>query len=136
MKATQHNDIDGDIAEVSPYRSGVSPETCTTLSTGRFRFHVGHVAEGDEGRQVHGGPMVPGPWAYAFGLATVIDNHGGTAREIGDAKAAGLYLEVHDGQAIRVAGHVYEVRFVDGVGSPSPRGEFLKLNGPQAEAGR
>ena len=88
----------------------------TTLATagGRYRFHVGHVREGEEGRKVHGGPMVPGPWAYAFGLCTVIDNHGGTGRDIEEAKASGLWLDVEEGDEIEVGGHTYRIRFPQG----------------------
>lgn len=93
----------------------------TTLSTGRYRFHVGHVPEGEEGRKEYGGPKVPGPWAYAFGLCTVIDNHGGTGLDIAKDKAAGLWLDVADGDEIEVAGHDYTVRF------KNTRGEHIDL---------
>lgn len=37
---------------------------------GRWHHGLSHVRPGDEGRQVQDGPMVPGPWSYAFGLCT------------------------------------------------------------------
>lgn len=39
-----------------------------------YRLGVGFVAEGDEGRKEMHGPMVPGPWAYTYGLCSVISN--------------------------------------------------------------
>ena len=34
---------------------------------------VGFIAEGDSGRQVWEGPLVPGPWAYTYSVAVIID---------------------------------------------------------------
>ncbi len=39
-------------------------------------YGIGFVAEGREGRQEHGGPLVPGPWGWVNQHATVIDNTG------------------------------------------------------------
>jgi len=44
-----------------------------------FSFRL--VPPGDEGVKVQGGPKVPGPWAYGFPHAGVIDNHGGSRAE-------------------------------------------------------
>lgn len=52
----------------------------------RFKMHakyvgrvvsmqLGLVPEGEEARQEFQGPLVPGPWAYAFPLATIISAH-------------------------------------------------------------
>jgi len=43
---------------------------------------IGGTAEGSEGRQTFGGPMIPGPWiwGHANTHAAVIDNYGGSAR--------------------------------------------------------
>lgn len=46
----------------------------TRLGTGRIEF---------------GGPLVPGPVAYSFGLCVVIDNHGGTGAESERMQAEG-----------------------------------------------
>ncbi len=104
-------------SEVIPYEgSSHRGPKATTICTGRYRFHIGHVAEGENGRQEYQGPLVPGPWAYGFELCTVIDNHGGSARENAEAKAAGRYLDVADGDVISVAGHRYRVRFTSASG--------------------
>jgi hypothetical protein len=92
----------------------------TILLAGSFRHRVGHVPEGSEGRKVNFGALIPGPWAYAFSLCTVIDTRGGTAAEMTAARAAGNVLEVSDGDLISVAGHRYRIEF-------NRRGEWLEL---------
>lgn len=62
------------------------------------------VPEGREGRREFGGPMVPGPWAAAFGLAGVIDNYGGTGAEIAREKAEGRYFAVEPGDRLLLPG--------------------------------
>jgi hypothetical protein len=44
-------------------------------------YGIGLCAEGREGRQEHGGPLVPGPWGWVNQHATVIDNTGQSHRE-------------------------------------------------------
>lgn len=83
------------------------------------RFAVGRIAEGSEGRQVTDGPMVPGPWAYAYGLASVIDCHGGTGAEIERNQAEQREHEVTEGSRVRIDGVIYRVSV--------ERGEFLNL---------
>jgi hypothetical protein len=63
------------------------------------RFKVGAVPRGSEGRKVHEGPMVPGPWAYAYGIAGAIcaNPEHGTFGEIRRAKAAGKFFQIEDG---------------------------------------
>ena len=104
-------------------------ETMLSTNRGRYRFNVGHVPVGEESRKEFGGPMVPGPWAYTYGLCSVIDNHGGTGAEIAKAKDEGRGLEVKDGDLLRVAGHVYTVRYSDW----HRRGENLKLDAVKEE---
>ena len=102
---------------VIPYSDGITllgNNDATTLSTGAARFNVGFIPEGSEARKVCNGPMVPGPWAYAFALCTVIDNHGGTGAENARAKAAARWLDVADGDSIEVCGHQFTVAFTDG----------------------
>lgn len=62
-----------------------------------------------EGRLVFQGPMVRGPVACAFGLAGVIDTRGGTAREHGDANAAGQLYRVESGDHLVLDGITYEL---------------------------
>ncbi len=62
-----------------------------------------------EGRVVDHGPLVPGPYAFVFGLAGVIDasRRGGTFGEHSRAKEAGRYFEVEDGDTLEIAGETY-----------------------------
>jgi len=76
------------------------------------RFAVGVVVKGAEGRRDFGGPMVPGPWAYAFGLCTVIDNHGGTGAEAERNRAANTEHTINDGDLLELDGNVYKIRVV------------------------
>jgi hypothetical protein len=43
------------------------------------------VPEDQEGRQEHGGELIPGPWQFVTTHALVIDNNGGSARERDEA---------------------------------------------------
>lgn len=52
--------------------SGRSIEEFT--ADGKMRFGFGMVPIGKEARKIYQGVPVPGPWAYMFGLATVIHN--------------------------------------------------------------
>lgn len=89
-------------------------ETLRVLGTGYRpehgdRFGVIFVPVGCEARKDHGGPMVPGPWASAHGLCTVVDNFGGTAREAADRVAAGLEHVVNVGDVVEIEGERYTV---------------------------
>ena len=55
------------------------------------------------------GPMVQGPVAYCFGIASVIDNHGGTKREREEADAKGLLIRVSDGDLLEIDGVEYKL---------------------------
>lgn len=84
-------------------------ETLRVLGTGYRpehgdRFGLIFVPEGCAARKDHGGPQVPGPWAGAHGLCTVIDNFGGTAREAADRVAAGLEYVVNVGDVVEIEG--------------------------------
>jgi len=74
------------------------------------RFGVGLVAEGDEGRQEFGGPMVPGPWAFSYGLSVCIDNHGGTGAERQRNLAAGTEHDVNEGDIVEIDGHSFVIK--------------------------
>jgi len=76
-------------------------------SSGRYR--VGGVPRGASGRQVDGGPLVPGPWAYVYELAGVIDNHGGTGAESACMRAAGTEHDLVRGDVIRFDDREYKI---------------------------
>jgi hypothetical protein len=88
----------------------------------RKRFGLGFVPEGHEGRQSFMGEMVPGPWAYAFGLCSVIDNHGGTGAERQRNLAANLEHDVEAGDTVIINGNTYEVKVTKNGSEP-----YLKL---------
>ena len=87
-----------------------------------FRFGIGNVERGDEGRQEHGGPLVPGPWAYAYGLGVAIcaNPEMGTGAERERNLAAGREHDVEDGDRIQIDDVLYEIR-------PFRHGEYVKL---------
>lgn len=60
-------------------------------------------------RTVMNGPLVQGPQAYLYGLATVIDNHGGTGREVREVREAGMVVEAEIGDILNIDGHRYVV---------------------------
>lgn len=65
-------------------------------------------------RRVYQGPVLPGPYAAPFELATVIDNDGGTGAEIRRNEAAGLEHLVEDGDLVRIDGYLHFVRISQG----------------------
>ena len=81
-----------------------------SASYGPGGYAIGIVDVGESARQEQGGPLVDGPWGYVFGLASVIDNAGGTGREHDDARDAGRWLdEVADGDVLVVDERRYRV---------------------------
>lgn len=78
-------------------------------------FGVGSVPHGSEGRKVNKGPLVPGPFAYAFGLAVVI--HSGSYEADNAERAAALRVE--DGSRLQIDGVIYVVKVI--------RGEWIEL---------
>lgn len=72
-------------------------------------FHVGFIPPGSSAVQVDGGPLVPGPWCYAYGISSVIDSHGGTRGELKQARAAGLVVEAVLGDVVDVCGYEYRI---------------------------
>lgn len=91
------------IPTIHPYK-GHNGESATVLALGDRTFHLGHVGAGEQGRKTYGGPVVPGPWAYVFGLPFAITEHG----EPGEQPAAPVPID--EGTLLRVCGHVYRVR--------------------------
>lgn len=76
------------------------------------RFGIGGIPEGNEGRQVYQGPLVPGPWCFAFGLCSVIcDNPKlGTGAQLERKTADGSAHTVRDGSVLEICGNLYRVR--------------------------
>lgn len=72
-------------------------------------YAIGFVPAGQQARKVYKGPLVPGPWAYAFACATVIDNYGGSKREREDAEAKGLVIRAELGDMLRIDGSVFKI---------------------------
>ncbi len=79
-------------------------------------FVGGWGAEG-EGRIVHQGPLVPGPYAYIGGRCGVIDNHGGTGADHKRADGKGLLFRVKAGDTVTLHGTDYTLS-VDRRGYP------------------
>lgn len=75
-------------------------------------FQLGYCPPTATCRRTTGGPVLPGPYAYSYGVPAVIDNHGGTRAEIDQAKANGTLIEAEAGDYIEIQG----VTFVLGVG--------------------
>lgn len=48
---------------------------------GSRRFKVREVPAGRSGRKVDGGPLVPGPWAYAFELCSYVADCGSSGAD-------------------------------------------------------
>lgn len=76
-------------------------------SSGRYR--MGGVPRGASGRQVDGGPLVPGPWAYVYELPSVIDNHGGTGAESARMRSAGTEHDLVPGDVVRFDDREYKI---------------------------
>ncbi len=73
------------------------------------RYGLGCVRQGEEGRQVDGGPLVPGPWAYAYALCNVLDNAGGSGRESADALADGTEHWIDYADQLVIDGLTYAI---------------------------
>lgn len=83
-------------------------------------FGVGGWTAKGKGRLYTGGPAIPGPRAYLFGLVGVIDNEGGTGAEWEARKAAGRLFDLNDGDELEIAGSIFELR-LDGRRYPELR---------------
>jgi hypothetical protein len=96
------------------------------------RFGIGGVPRGQSGRKVFQGPLVEGPWAFAFGLCSVIaaNPERGTWGEIRRNKEAGIEHDVHEGDELVFDGVRYRIEFTDGFGMKTGnqrRDEFIQL---------
>jgi hypothetical protein len=80
------------------------------LSINGRRYKMGGVPVGASGRREQGGQMVPGPWAYVFELATVMDDSGtGTGAESVSMRAAGTEHVLSESDRVVFNGHI-EIR--------------------------
>ena len=98
--------------EIAPYDSAnnYKGHTILNIKGTYYNLAVSYVPPGEEGRKVHGGPMVPGPWAKTFGLCSVIHN-GSSESKANEAKnKAARTVEVSDGDEISIDGNRYSVK--------------------------
>ena len=83
---------------------------CVVNQNGNWsRFALGGWTAEGEGRLEFGGSMVKGPHLYASGLASVIDTHGGTARERERNQKMGVEHDVTGGETVVCDGVEYEL---------------------------
>lgn len=83
-----------------------------TLKVGTLNyagFGLGFVPEGYQARQVTQGPMVPGPWAYAYGHASVLCDSGGTKSELERAAAEELLYYADLGDILELDGVLFKI---------------------------
>ena len=94
-----------------PGREGRGLRTEHVIHVGNYRrYGIGAVPRGASARKEQGGPMVPGPWAYVYGLSSVIDNHGGTGAERQRKLAEGTEHDVAEGDRLEIDGMTYALR--------------------------
>ena len=97
-----------------PVLVSLASDTTLRLAGTFHRFAVGAVPVGEEARKVTDGPMVEGPWAYAVGLCTVIDNYPERRKAEYDRDVI-----VDQGDVLEIDSFFYVVHVV--------RGEFIEL---------
>jgi hypothetical protein len=100
---------------------GISEGTRVSTTVLRFstarsyrRYRISWTPADGCSRRVYQGPVLPGPYAAPFELATVIDNDGGTGAEIRRNEAAGLEHFVEEGDLVRIDGYLHTVRISQG----------------------
>lgn len=79
------------------------------------RWSVGYVGPEGTARRVMGGPVLPGPYAYFYGLAGVIDNYGGSGAENARAEAEGRFFTVAPGDELDFNGATFRVELESGI---------------------
>jgi hypothetical protein len=72
-------------------------------------FHVCFVRADQAERREYQGPLVPGPWASAYGIAASIDDCGGTKGEIEKEQAANLVLRCKLGDEVEIEGYKFRI---------------------------
>lgn len=74
------------------------------------RFGLGFVGPDGSSRREYGGPILPGPYAYAYGLPVVIAANGrGTGSEMAAARAANLVVDANLGDVLTIRGHQFRI---------------------------
>ena len=89
----------------------ITTQPSDTFPNGRYRHAIGGVSVGDTGRRIDHGPMVPGPWAYTFGLGVSICSNPemGSGAEARRGRAAGTEFAVEDGDLLIFEDVIYQV---------------------------
>jgi len=90
-----------------PGESGLEHTLRDTSST-FDRYGLGLVPAGVAARQVTNGPFVEGPWAYAYRLAGVLDNRGGSRAESDRRVADGKETLFEMGDRLVIGGYVFK----------------------------
>jgi hypothetical protein len=70
-------------------------------------FGVGEVEPGKSGRREMNGEIVNGPWAYVYGKASIIDNNGGTKREVEEQRNRECVVDAKLGDILEINGREY-----------------------------
>jgi len=82
-----------------------------TGSNARFGWHFGFMPRGKSGRKVMNGPLVEGPWAYAFAEAATLSGDGrGTAWEMEQEKVRGTLYSTTADEVVEIDGTRYLVK--------------------------
>jgi hypothetical protein len=78
------------------------------------RHKIGYVGPRGAARRVQGGEVLPGPYMFAYGLATCISSNPkmSTGYESQQLKEKGLEFTVDDGDVIVVPGAAFTVRIL------------------------
>lgn len=89
----------------------ITTKASMTFPNGRYRHGIGFVAKGDEGTRLDGGPKVPGPWGFAYGLSTVVTSHPacGSGYESAKGRANGTEFAVKTGDLLVFEDVIYQV---------------------------
>lgn len=86
-------------------------ETRITVNGTLTRFGLGYVGPRGVCRREYQGPILAGPYAYAYGLAAVIDYHGGTGAERARNIDAGLEFDLNVGDFLEFNGEEFRIEF-------------------------
>jgi hypothetical protein len=73
------------------------------------RFGLGFVSADGHARRDAGGPVLPGPYAYAYGLPTCVSINGGTGAEMRAARAAGNVIDAELGDVLIFQGSFWRI---------------------------